>query len=274
MNVSSVHSSIVVRLKVSVLRIWAFIFCMFVGAVGGGQCFSQERTAQPVYTHPLSVSSSLRQIVEALGDRVYEKGKEQVSFSGTLESQGKQVQILVVKESPGYLRIELSGSPSKTIIHDLNQLTSSRGREEGDEELAELFTTDSAEGFLQGITQGGSLRKIGDCFVVEGVSGFGKKVDIYDLYAPAPVRQGKPYVARRYMFDSDTGLLSRVRYVIERFGEEVPVQVILSDYQLVSGYRLPGKVVRISEGKTTHTFTLQHGAIAPMGNSSLFEAVR
>lgn len=240
---------------------------------------AQTARPTPVYTHPMSVSSSLRQIVEALGDRVYEKGKERIAVNGTLQSeggkyQGRSVPIRVVKESPGYQRIDLSGDSPKTILDEPAGIPAGKARDEGDEELAELFGGDSAEGFLQGISRGGSLRKIGDGFVVKGVTGFGESLDIYELYAPAASRKGKPLVGKRYMFDSATGLLNRVSYVVERSGAEVPVQVILSEYRLVSGYRFPGKIVRMAGSRPTHTFTLETVAVAPNASDGLFQSAQ
>lgn len=272
MNNVSPFACIAMRTELAMRTKRILLFFVIAAMAASVPCFAQEQAPRPVYIHPVSVSSSLRQIVDALGDRVYEKGKERSIISGTLEYQGKSVGITVVKESPGYLRIELSGASPKTIVHDLNDLTSSRTKEESDEELAELFTSDSAEGFLQGMTQGGSLRKIGDSFVVEGAEGFGAKVDVYDLFSSVSVRQEKPYVLKHYLFDSDTGLLSRVAYSSERSGERI--QVFLSDYQFVSEYRFPGKIIRKSGERITHAFTLQNGAVAPMGNDDLFKSVQ
>jgi hypothetical protein len=256
--------------SLNLFEVFVVLLTMVCTHVGSAQ--SAER--KPIYLHPVSVSSSLRQVVDALGDRLHEKGKERVSLVGTIDRNGLSAPITVVKESPGFLRIDLGGPAPKTIVDNLDALVTSRAKEDDDVILAELFGSDSAEGFLQGMAGGGSLRKIGDSFVVAGVKGFGAQADIYDLYAPSTARDGKPHVQRQYLFDSETGLLSRVRYSTERSSQVIPVQVVLSDYQLISGYSFPGKVIRLEGEKVTHTFMLQGGSVLPKGSNDSFKLVR
>lgn len=259
--------------KIPPFPLFAGMFVLLATVLIPTPVSAQMTDRKPLYTHPTSVSSSLRQVVDALGDRVHKKGKERVTFVGAIEYQGKNAPITVVKESPGFLRIEIAGSSAKTIVDDLDNLITNRSKDEGDIAIAELFGSDTAEGFLQGIGRGGSLRKIGDGFVVDGTKGFGEMVDVYDLYAPASARDGKPNIQRQYMFDSASGLLSRVRYSMEESGTTVPVQVVLSDYQIVSGYRFPGRIVRIAGRTVTHTFTLLSGTVAPKVNDNAFKSM-
>jgi hypothetical protein len=261
------------RTKIPLVQTATALSILLAIALAPTPAIAQSTERVPLYTHPAGVSSSLRQVVAALGDRVHKKGKERVTLLGTIEYQGKNAPIAVVKESPGFLRIEITGSSAKTIIDDLDDLITNRSKDEGDIAIAELFGSDTAEGFLQGISRGGSLRKIGDGFVVHGMKGFAEVVDIYDLYAPASAREGKPHIQRQYMFDSASGLLSRVRYSMGASGVSGAVQVVLSDYQTISGYQFPGRIVRIAGGTVTHTFTLLSGAVAPKMNDNVFTSM-
>ena len=60
----------------------------------------------------------IRQIVDALGDRVQKEGKERVAVTGTLNRGGVVSGLQIISEMPGLLRIEEQGGRGKTLVYD------------------------------------------------------------------------------------------------------------------------------------------------------------
>src|SRR5262249_29974060 len=139
-----------------------------------------------------------------------------------------------------------------------------------DEDLAESIDDDTVETFLARFGPQSSVRHLGDRFKVKGESGFGSEVDIYEVAAPINLKRDKSAVVKRYMFDTNTGLLRRVLYPAKQAGNAVIIQTLLSNYSSTTGYALPGRISRLVDGAEVFVFTLTTATVTPAVTDAAF----
>jgi hypothetical protein len=231
---------------------------------------SVQANQKPQY-HPIhTVISPVRQIVSALGERVQKQGNERVVMTGTLNRAGVVSTVQVIREMPGFLRVDEQGGKGRSLVFDINSLRGATVIDDDDEGLAESLQNDTAEAFLGSFGPGASVRRLGDRFKVKDEMGFGAEVDIYEVVSSVGVKRAKQVVTKRFMFDSSTGLLRRVVYGAQQSGRAVTVQTVLSDYSSAGGYMLPGKIARVVDGKESFVFTRNTAAIQAAGKDNAF----
>ena len=233
---------------------------------------AQPKSPLPRYFPGYSVPSPMRQIVSALGDRVQKPGNERVIVIGTLKRSGISSTLQVIRQMPGYLRIDEAGGKNRSLAFDFTPLKGSSPIDSEDEDLAESLDDDTAESFLSGLAPGVSIRRLGDLFAVKGDTGFGATVDIYEMVSPVKFKQDKQPVVKRFMFDSKTGLLRRVVYSAAAGGSKVLVQTVYSDYSNVGGYVLPGTISRQVAGSEAFAFTRTNASIQPGQADGVFSS--
>ncbi|MGJ5814499.1 hypothetical protein [Paludibaculum fermentans] len=231
---------------------------------------ADKKADAPRYFPVSGVVSSARQIVAALGDRVQKPGKERVVIDGTLSRSGLASTAQVIYEMPGLWRIDETGGKGKSLVFDLTSLKGNGAIDDEDEGLAESIQSDTTETFLTAFGHGASVRHIGDCFKVKGETGFGAEVDIFEVVAIVNVKRAKEIVSKRYMFDSNTGLLRRVAYFATVGGKQVSVQTVLSDYAIGGGYMLPGKISRQVDATVAFTFTRTAATVQAAAKDNAF----
>lgn len=229
-----------------------------------------QANQSPRYYPIHSVISPVRQIVNALGDRVQKPGNERVIMTGLLSRSGVVSTVQIITELPGFLRIDEQGGKGKTLVFNLGNLQGSSAIDDDDEGLAESIENDTAETFLGKFGAGGSVRRLGDRFKVTGAAGFGSEVDIYEVVSSVGVKRDKQAVTKRYMFDSASGLLRKVAYLAQQSGKSVTVQTVLSDYFNAGAYMLPGKIVRIVNGSEMFAFTRSGATVQAAGKDNAF----
>lgn len=234
---------------------------------------AQNQTAKPRYFPPYAVSSPVRQIVIALGDRVQRPGSERLIMTGSLNRQGAISDIQVIRELPGYLRVDDRGGKDKTLVFDLTSLKGSAAIDDGDEALAETLESDTPEAFLGRLGPGASMRHLGDRFRVKGETGFGSQVDIYEVVSVVALKRDKQAVTKRYMFDSTSGLLRRVVYAVKSSGSTVLVQTVVANYSVAAGYTLPGRIARMVNGVEVLFFTRTGASVTPAQPDGIFASV-
>lgn len=233
---------------------------------------SAQANQNPRYYPIHSVISPVRQIVNALGDRVQKPGKERVIMTGSLNRTGVVSTVQIILELPGLLRIDEQGGKGKSIVFDLGSLKGASAVDDDDEGLAESIENDTAEVFLGKLGPGASVRRLGDRFKVKGETGFGSEVDIYEVVSSVGVKRDKQTVTKRYMFDSNSGLLRRVVYLANQSGKSVAVQTVLSSYSNTGGYMLPGKIARVVNGSEVFAFTRSGAAVQAAAKDNAFAA--
>jgi len=135
---------------------------------------------------------------------------------------------------------------------------------------AMMFGSDSAESFLAVFGSNAALRHLGSGFQVKGATGFGSLVDVYEVVRPVPVKPAGQAVNKHYMFDSGTGLLSRVTYLAPSGTSTVLIQTVLSNYSAVGAYSLPGNISRIVGGIQVLSFTRAGATVSGAAPAAVF----
>jgi hypothetical protein len=244
------------------------ILCALLPRFLAGQPLPANKN--PRYYPIHSVISPVRQIVNAIGDRVQKPGNERVVMTGSLNRTGLVSTVQIILEMPGFLRIDEQGGKGKSLVYDLGSLRGASAIDDDDEGLAESLENDTAETFLNRFGPGSSVRRLGDRFKVTGETGFGSAVDIYEVVSPVGVKRDKQTVTKRYMFDSNSGLLRRVAYEALQAGKSVTIQTVLSDYSNAGGYMLPGKIARVVNATEVFAFTRSGAAVQAADKDNAF----
>jgi hypothetical protein len=246
----------------------AGLFCMAVQgqATGGGRpdlrkYHLRAGSLQPVY----------QTLVDALGLRLTEPGREHVVLRGLLTRGSSSSNLTVVAEYPNTFRIEETGSRSKILVFDGRELRSATAIDNEDEELAEMLGVDTAEVFLAHASRGSAIRHLGQRFRVESEMGFGSEVDIFEITAPVESRRTRAVRVKHIMFDSATGLLRRVSYSTFEKGQALRIETVYTNYSNVDGHRFPGEIRRLENGRESALFVRISAELKPAGPASIFE---
>lgn len=242
------------RFQRPVCRVGLFALAVLV-TVTAWPLAAQEKKADSGtaarYVYAPSLASPLRKVVNAYGNRFQRPGMERIVYTATIKQEGMTQNAQVILEYPGKARIEIQDGKTAPIIIN-GDSTASKGSSTDSEALVELAGSDSIEYFL-GNVQNPAVRvmRIGEGFVVKGVTGFGGIVDIYRILEHSDGTKENPASRKMYLFDSQTGLLSRV---IERSGESGTIivkQTEYSGYKGINGIPYPQRIKRIINGQTT-----------------------
>lgn len=135
-----------------------------------------DQTAQahgnPRYHLVHSVISPVRQIVEALWDRVQKPGKERLVMAGSLSRARTVSSVQIILELPGLLRLDEVGGRGKSMVFDFTSLNGASAADDDDESVAESIQNHTVETFLGSLGRGASVRCLGDRFKVTGSTRF------------------------------------------------------------------------------------------------------
>ena len=187
---------------------------------------------------------------EALGSRVLRSGKERTVFTGNLlNDRGENAKLKVTLQLPGAVAIE-GVRPSGSIVFDGN--VSLRSVSKKEEDLFELFSSDTAEGFLSSVQDERAVRLLGRR-VREATDGQANPdnsfYDIYEAVVPVLSSPASPERLKRYLFDSQSGLLSRTEYLDESYSPPLRIEVRFSDWRRIDGSAYPGRIDRMEDGR-------------------------
>jgi hypothetical protein len=223
--------------------------------------------------------SQLQQAFHLLGDRLERPGKERLTFTGTLEratgSQSGSFPFHLVWELPGRLRLEESnGSQSRLFTFNgatLSKFGGSLHQQDYDE--LETLLYDSAEHFFVGRSQGQAMLYLGGRFTESGDDE--ETGPAYEIYQVADqirtTAEGRQQI-KHYYFNSDTQMLEKVRYQIERDGSTVAVEVQMSNWSPYQDQRFPARIMRLEDGKAVLTLSIQTVGISPRVEDGIFAA--
>ncbi len=235
---------------------------------------SGSETPEVVRLRPARFPGALRRNVEVLGDRFYAPGKERLILTGTLTRDGENEQVQLLYEVPGRFRLAPQGGTGRTLVFDGSESWSSDGQLSAqDEDLLESFARDSADGFFADVRQGGALQFLGEGF--RGDDGStpnfkGPWYDIHQLVRPIRVRRDVVMRQKLYYFDSNTGLLLRVRYRQSGGGGQKVVETHFNDWQVVGGQQVPGKIAHLEGNSEVLSFQTGGAAVTPRVADEVF----
>jgi hypothetical protein len=235
--------------------------------------FAQQRRAVVAASPDLlrNLPSALHSHTAALGDRVLVVGKERTVLNGQItDEKGKSSSVQLTLQIPGLVRLEGLTPDGPPLVFDGETRAHRNTRTE--ETLLETLTSDTAEGMLASIREGAAVQ-----LIARRVSGpFRRQPEasrLYDIFeVSGPVRSSATAVERlkRYLFDSETGLLASTQYLDETFSPPMAVETRFSDWRRVEDSAYPGHVERLENGHTVFSLTVTTITASPRQNPASF----
>lgn len=205
--------------------------------------------------------------LSALGDRLEKPGKERLMVTGILHlsADSQPCPISATLEFPDRLRMVIQSGPQSRVI------TSERAAPD-ELDLIETLAYDSAEHFFSAQMQGNATRFLGTRFRTDDGSSPDYDGPYFDIYKIADQikasTQERP--AKLYYFNSDTLLLERVTYVINRDGAAVSVETKLNDWRREDGQKVARRIERLENGKTVFVFEIRSAQFGRRVDDGMF----
>lgn len=218
----------------------------------------------------------LRDALNVLGDRLEKPGKERLTLVGTLRRQNSSqaIPFRLYLEQPRRMRLEEQGAQMRVSGFDGGEVWAlGADVSDADQEVIETLVFDSADQFFLGHMQGFATRALGQRFRLDDGATpnyTGPFYDIYELQDLVPDRKDTRQQPKLFYFNSETLLLERVRYQIERAGAPVNVEVRLSGWQKMNGQQIPGSITRLENDAQALTLTVNAVTFSPRAADSIF----
>jgi hypothetical protein len=229
---------------------------------------------QSYYVRRNLLSPRLGLNLSALGNRLEKPGRERLTLTGTWRLPAREArEFAAFQEFPDRLRFSVGGPQNRVLTFDGQQpnalvtpATSS------DLDLIETLVYDSAEHFFAAQMQGSAMRFLGSRFRTDDGSNPDYSGPYFDVYKIADQikASGQERPAKLYYFNSETFLLERVTYVINREGAEVNVETRLSDWRGTDGQQVPRRIERLENGKSVFVLTIWSASLAHRADDGMF----
>jgi hypothetical protein len=173
-------------------------------------------------------------------------------------------------EFPDKLRLVVGGPQSRAITFDGQQTNASPAPDELD--LIETLAYDSAEHFFAAQMQGNAMRFLGPRFRTDDGTTPNYAGPYFDIYKIADQIKpsGQERAAKLYYFNSDTLLLERVTYVINRGGQEIRVETKLSDWRVMDGQQVARRIERFENGQSVFVLNIRSAELGPRADDGIF----
>lgn len=226
---------------------------------------------QNIYVRRSLLSSRLALNLSTLGNRLEQPGRERLILMGNLRLAGsaQALEFAAFLEFPDRLRFSLGAPQHRALIFDGQQTTPATS---DDLDLIETLVYDSAEHFFAAQMQGNAMRFLGSRFRLDDGSNPDYSGPYFDVYKIADQikASGQERSAKLYYFNSDTFLLERVTYVINRGGAEISVETKLSDWKETGGQQVARRIERFENGKSVFVLTSWSAALAHRADDGMF----
>ena len=221
------------------------------------------------YVQRVRLRPRLHHLLNSIGDRLEKPGNERRVMIGTLRRQNDSqlMPFRLYLELPYHMRLEEQGAQPRVTGFDgssgwaLGSILS-----DADQNMIETLIFDSADHFFLGQTQGLANRALGSRFRLDDGTDANYAGPFYDIYQVMD-RLGTGSTVRQqpklFYFNSDTQLLERVRYRIERNGAAVNVETRITDWKRVNNQRVPCTITRLEDDKPALTITIASTVIGP-----------
>ena len=225
------------------------------------------------YVNRGRLSPRLTWNLNALGNRLEKPGKERLTIAGELRSSSDSHvrEITAMLEFPDRLRLVQNGAQSRSITFDGQEAKGQLSSEELD--LIESLTYDSAEHFFNAQMQGNAMRFLGSRFRTDDGSSpeyNGRYFDIYKM-ADQIKASGEERGAKLYYFNSETLLLERVTYVINRNGTEISIETKLGDWRDEDGQRVARRIERLENGRSVFVLNIRSAQFGRRADDGIFQ---
>lgn len=180
----------------------------------------------------------------SLGERLQAPGLERLVSTGTLREKGSDKSSVLTWELPGRFRIEKDGKAIVGALAGVPAPTAPGLSSSDEDDLIESLLLDRPEAALYNVVNGAAIRVIG--YQVGTQRGrlpnyTGPYYDIFDITTRIDSKTNSSTRSKRYFFDSISGLLQRVNYVLN--GVQT-VDTYLSQWTKVQNNFVPGVIER------------------------------
>jgi hypothetical protein len=120
--------------------------------------------------------------------------------------------------------------------------------------------------------QGKAMRFLGARFRTDDGSAADYAGPYFDIYKIADQIQasGQERPAKLYHFNSETLLLERVTYVINRGGAEISVETKLTDWHGAEGQQVARRIERFENGKSVFVLNVRSVQFGARADDGLF----
>jgi hypothetical protein len=226
------------------------------------------------YVNRGRLSPKLAMHLIALGNRLEKPGMERLTITGELRSSSESQarEITATLEFPDKLRLDIqNGHENRLITFDKQEI---KGQAASDElDLVESFTYDSAEHFFNTQMQGNAMRFLGSRFRTEDGSNPDYSGPYFDIYKIADQikASGEEREAKLYYFNSETLLLERVIYVINRNGSEINIETKLSDWRVEEGQKVAHRIERFENGSSVFVLNIRWAQFGRRADDGIFQ---
>ena len=219
------------------------------------------------YVRRSLLSSRLALNLSAMGNRLEQPGKERLILMGSLRAGADTREVAATLEFPDRLRFV--GPQDRVLTFDGQQ---TKAVAADDLDLIETLVYDSAEHFFAAQMQGNAMRFLGSRFRTDDGSNPDYNGPYFDVYKIADQikASGEERAAKLYYFNSDTFLLERVTYVINRGGAEINVETRLSDWRGTNGQQVPRRIERVENGRPVFVLTIWSASLAQRTDDGIF----
>jgi hypothetical protein len=234
---------------------------------------SVTRSNRNAYVRRAQLSPRLMMNLNALGNRLEKPGQERLSLVGTWRITGAGPrEFAATLEFPDKLRLTVGGPQNRVITFDGQQTKTSQTPAPDDLDLIETLACDSAEHFFAAQMQGNATRFLGARFRTDDGSTPDYDGPYFDIYKIADQiktsQQDRP--AKLYYFNSDTLMLERVTYDINRGGSEINVETKLGDWRVIDGQRVAQRIERFENGKSVFVLTIRSAGLGRRADDGIF----
>jgi hypothetical protein len=218
---------------------------------------------------PKGLPSAVQHQVQVLGTRMQGAGKEETVLDAQfLDDVGNKKSIHVVHHTSGMVRIE--GMHDKTAVAFDGEFTHGVA-DRTDEALMDTFVSDTPEGMFYSLRNGASIVLLGhdlhpDSRATSDVKG--PRYDVYVVTAPDRIRGPHTLQARRFYFDSATGLLSSTRY---SDSAGVGIETRFLNWEHIDGSAYPTTLERYENGRLTFSIISSSAAGQPQRNAKTIQ---
>jgi hypothetical protein len=208
----------------------------------------------------------------ALGNRIRVPGKERTVLTGSLLTvSGASASIRVVAQLPNMVRLDGLRADGAPVVFDGNNSVFTNSRIE--EQLLEIFSSDTAEGMLVSVKAGSAATLVGRRVleVIDGAPpGSFHRYDIFEVAGLVRSSATTPDRLKRYYFDSETGLLAKTRYFDETFSPPIDVEVLFSDWRREGDSVYAGRIERKENGHPIFSLTQSSIVASPRQDPTSF----
>ncbi|HET6979060.1 MAG TPA: hypothetical protein VFI24_22190 [Pyrinomonadaceae bacterium] len=235
-----------------------------------------SRSKDKSYVNRSRLSPKLVMHLNALGNRLEKPGKERISLTGELRSSSESQprELTATLEFPDKLQLGIkNGQQNRLLTFADQENQATRTPLSSDElDLIESVTYDSAEHFFNTQMQGNAMRFLGSRFRMDDGSSPDYNGPYYDVYKIADriKASGEERAAKLYYFNSDTLLLERVTYVINRNGSEISVETKLGDWRDDDGQKVARRIERLENGRSVFILNIRSTQFGRRADDGIF----